>query len=191
MPRKSYDCCLFTSMIIEIILIGITVNYGIKYSNSFKYNKLECNITRIEYPDKIPTTIEEYNNNFVKCDCGKRCVSDMGICTKIFITDKHFGEFLLQKSYNTYLSKCTFAETSCPNGEKNENRIYHIKENIKNVVDKYKDYMEKSEFIDCYEYNDVYFLDNYNYLGETIGLSVFGGLLLITIVSILTCCPPQ
>ena len=191
MPRKSYDCCLFTSMIIEIILIGITVNYGIKYSNSFKYNKLECNITRIEYPDKIPTTIEEYNNNFVKCDCGKRCVSDMGICTKIFITDKHFGEFLLQKSYNTYLSKCTFAETSCPNGEKNENRIYHIKENIKNVVDKYKDYMEKSEFIDCYEYNDVYFLDNYNYLGETIGLCVFAGLLLITILCILTCCPPQ
>ena len=39
------------------------------------------------------------NNNFIKCDCGKRCVSDMGICTKVFIADEHFGEILLQKNF--------------------------------------------------------------------------------------------
>ena len=115
----------------------------------------------------------------------------MGICTKIFTIDEHYGEKLLQNRYETFLSKCTFAETKCLNGEKNENRIYAIEQNIQNVVDKYKNYMAKSEFIDCYEYNDVYFLDNYNYLGETIGLCVFAGLLLITILCILSCCPPQ
>ncbi len=190
MARKSYDCCLFTTIIIEIVLIGVTLNYGFKYSNSLKYNQLKCNITRIEYPTKIPTTTEEYNNNFIKCDCGKRCVSDMGICTKIFTTDEHFGEKLFQHRYETFLSKCTFAETSCPNGEKNENRIYAIEQNIKNVVNKYKNYMKKSEFIECYEYNDVYFLDDYNYLDETIILSVFVVLLLIMILCILRCCPP-
>jgi len=191
MPRRTCDCCLFTSTIILLVLIGVTINYGSKYADSLKYNKLKCNITRIEYPTEIPIIIDEYNNNFIKCDCGKRCVSDMGICTKVFIVDEHFGEILLQKNYGTYLSKCTFAETSCPNGEQNENRVYAIQHNIFNVVNKYKNYMEKSGFIDCYEYNDVYFLAGYNYLDETIILSVFSGILLILIYIIFSCCPPQ
>jgi hypothetical protein len=191
MPRRTCDCCLFTSIIILLVLIGVTINYGSKYADSLKYNKLKCNITRIQYPIEIPNTIDEYNNDFIKCDCGKRCVSDMGICTKVFIADEHFGEILLQKNYGTYLSKCTFAERSCPNGEKNENRVYAIQQNIFNVVNKYKNYMEKSVFIDCYEYNDVYFLDDYNYLDETITLSVFTGLLLILICIIFSCCSPQ
>ena len=158
-------------------MIGITINYGSKYTDSLKYNKLKCNITRIEYPTEIPIIIDEYNNNFIKCECGKRCVSDMGICTKVFISDEHFGEILLQKNYGTHLSKCTFAETSCQTKHKN-------------VVDKYKNYMEKSGFIDCYEYNDVYFLDEYNYLDETIILSVFSGILLILICIIFSCSSP-
>lgn len=191
MARNSYECCLFMSIIIQIVLIGVSISYVSKYVDSLKYNQLKCNITRIEYPTKIPTNTEEYNNNFIKCDCGKRCVSDMGICTKIFITDEHFGEKLLQNRYDIFLSKCTFAETRCIDGEKNENRMYAIEQNIKNVVDKYKNYMQNSEFIDCYEYNDVYFLDNYNYLDETIGLCVFAGLLLIIIITIFRYCSPQ
>ena len=193
MPRKNYECCLFTSIISIIALLGVTINYCFKYSNSQKYNKLKCNITRIEYPDKIPTTVEEYNNNFIKCSCGKRCISDMGICTKIFITDIHFGEELLQYKYKNenLLSKCTFAERRCANGENIENRIYSIKENKKNVVNKYENYIKNSELIDCYEFNDVYFIDNYNYLDETIILCVFSGMLLILICVILSFCPPQ
>ena len=79
MPRNNYDCCFFMCVIIEIVLIGVTINYSLKYNDSLKYNQLKCNITRIEYPDKIPTTTEEYNNNFVKCDCGKKFKSNSGL----------------------------------------------------------------------------------------------------------------
>ena len=187
MPKKSYECCLFTSMIIEIVLIGVTIQYGFKYNNSLKYNKLKCNITKIEYPIEISNSINENNNNFVKCSCGKRCTSDMGICTKLFTNNKNFEEILIQNNYDTYLSKCTFAETRCQNGELIKNRIYAIKENIKNIKNKY----EISSFIDCYEYDNIYFLDDYNYINETIILSIFGGILLIIISLILICCPPQ
>ena len=117
-------------VIINIILVGVSIDYTIKYTNSQKYNKLKCNITKIEYPTEIPNTIDEYNNNFVKCSCGKRCTSDMGICTKLFITNKNLEEVLLQKKYGIYDSECTFAETKCENGEIIEDRINAIQENI-------------------------------------------------------------
>ena len=44
MPRNNYDCCFFMCVIIEIVLIGVTINYSLKYNDSLKYNQLKCNI---------------------------------------------------------------------------------------------------------------------------------------------------
>ena len=93
MPRKSYECCFFMCVIIEIVLIGVTIKYGLKYNDSLKYNQLKCNITRIEYPDKIPTTIEEYNNNFVN-------VSYLRI--KFLLTILHIDDIQISK-FQSYI----------------------------------------------------------------------------------------
>ena len=184
MSNNDYSCCVFTSIIIFLTSIGIFVNYSSKYYDSLKYELIKCNITDVEYPTKIPETIEDYNNNFVKCNCGKRCVSDMGICSKIFITDKHYGKILLQNKYNLNNQQCTFKETRCNNGEKIKNRINAINDNINNMK-KYESYINNSKLIDCYEFNDIYFLDDYNHYTEFVIASSFLGLLILILILIL------
>lgn len=190
MSRDGCSCCFFVLIIINIILVGVSIDYTIKYTNSQKYNKLKCNITKIEYPTEIPNTIDEYNNNFVKCSCGKRCTSDMGICTKLFITNKNLEEVLLQKEYGIYDSECTFAETKCVNGEIIENRINAIQENIDYITKQYGEYITGLKLLNCYEFNGIYFLDDYNYFDEMILCWSIMGFIVILLFTICRNCPP-
>lgn len=187
MARIDCSCTLFTLCVIEIVLIGVSINYICKYDNSLDYNKFKCNITRLEYPTEISDNVEDIKNKFCKCSCGKRCTSDLGICTKIFINVDN-KEVLLKKSYNLFYNKCTFREDICANGELVENRLEAINKNI-DSIEIYKQYIEKSELIDCYEYKNVYFLDNYNYFDEMVVLSCISILIILLIITMCICCP--
>jgi hypothetical protein len=52
----------------------------------------------------------------------------------------------------------------------------------------YEDYKNNDIILKCYYYNDIYFLDNYNYLTETVIFSVLLGTFVISIFIILSCC---
>ena len=189
MVRRDCSCTLFTLCVIEIVMIGVSINYICKYDNSLDYNKLKCNITRLEYPTEISNNVEDIKNKFCKCSCGKRCISDLGICTKIFI-NIYNKEILLKNQYNINYDKCTFRENRCTNGELIENRIVAINKNI-DSIQIYEEYIEQSELIDCYEYKNIYFLDNYNYFDEMVTLSSISSLIIIFILIICICCPLQ
>tara|TARA_Y100000389_G_C17264528_1_gene414751 strand:+ start:230 stop:799 length:570 start_codon:yes stop_codon:yes gene_type:complete len=168
MPKKDYSCRFFASAISFIVIFALAISYTFKYNSSLKYNEEYCNITRLEYPKEIPSNnTNELEKNFVKCSCGRRCTSDMGICNKLFIQDDYLGEILLKNDYYTHYTKCTFAERTCINGETNTNRLYMINENVKRM-EKYENIILNSELIECYEYNGIYFMNNYNYLTEMV-----------------------
>lgn len=190
MVRNNSNCtCAFvTLMIISIVLVSLTAQYGAKYDDSLKYKEKKCKIDRIEYP-----TIESIINDtsqFTKCSCGKRCTSTLGICNKIYINDVDSNSstnILLRNDYSLFETRCTFRETRCPDGENIENRKYKISNNIEEMK-MYEDYKNNDIILKCYYYNDIYFLDNYNYLTETVVFSVLLGTFVISIFIILSCC---
>ena len=185
MARNNCTCAFVTLMIISIVLVALTAQYGAKYGNSLKYEEKKCKIVRIEYP-----TVESIINDtsqFTKCSCGKRCTSTLGICNKIYVIDidsRLSTGILLRNKYSLFERRCTFSETRCPDGENIENRKYKISNNIEEMK-MYEDYKNNDIILKCYYYNDIYFLDNYNYLEETVVFSVLLGTFVISICIIL------
>ena len=181
---KDCTCCFFFSNLISIVFIGLTIKYSVIYDDSKDYNSNDCIITRVEYPTKLLTSLDNDQNkyNFARCSCGKRCLSDMGICNKIYIKNKNDNEILLKNKYLSLDGNCTFREKYCPDGEKIENRLYKIEEN-KLEMNKY---INKTS-IKCYNYKDEYFINNYNYLKETL-ICVFGLSLCVITTCIICCC---
>ena len=156
MARNNSNCtCAFvTLMIISIVLVSLTAQYGAKYDDSLKYKEKKCKIDRIEYP-----TIESIINDtsqFTKCSCGKRCTSTLGICNKIYINDVDSNSstnILLRNDYSLFETRCTFRETRCPDGENIENRKYKISNNIEEMK-MYEDYKNNDIILKCYYYNN-------------------------------------
>jgi hypothetical protein len=176
--------CIFLNVIIFVTMLTLGIINSIKYSKRDDFNNIKCNITKIEYPLKIPDNIDDYSNsNFVNCDCGKSCIGDLGICNKIFITIDDSNEILLQNRFDSDDSLCTFREKKCKNGEKISNRIVKIYDNI-NEMKKYEKYISDNTLMDCYKYNNVYFVNDYNYYKEMVIFMSIAGFEIIAIIII-------
>ena len=181
--RNDCSCCFGILILINLVFIPLSIVYIIKYNDSLEYNKIKCNITEVTYPHQIPTDNDIINNNFVKCNCGKRCVSDLGICNKIYIFDKYEGKILLKEEYTFNTLTCTFREKKCPNGEKIGNRIDAINYNKLEMI-KYERFINNDELFNCYEYNGIYFIDNKTNFSTMLIISVITLVLIVLTISI-------
>lgn len=160
--------CVGASLIIFSTMLAFAIINIIKYDARNDFNDFMCNITKVEYPKEIPTNMDEFiNDNFVKCNCGKRCTSDLGICSKIYVVNKHSEEVLLQNKFNSNDNHCTFRESKCKNGERIHDRITKIYNNIEKMKF-YEEHMNNNTLINCYKYNNIYFINNYDYEKEMI-----------------------
>lgn len=131
----------------------------------FEYDK---QIVDIQYPsvishDNIINNNNNNNVNFVECHCGEKCTSQLGICTKLFITDDYDNHIMIKNTMEGD-DECTFREYECTTSL--EERNYAILNNIIDIQ-KYINIMDNNSTIDVYKrkFNnkDVYFLNKTNY----------------------------
>ena len=76
-------------------------------------------------------------------------------------------EILLQDRYDSDDNTCSLRESKCKNGERIDNRITKIYENIEKMK-YYENSITNNTLIDCHKFDDVYFLNDYNYFKEMI-----------------------
>ena len=155
-----------------------TIIYGLKFSNSYDFQDYKCNITNVIYPKELPNSLYGYQN-FVNCDCGHKCISDLGICNKIFISNDNNDNILLNEKFDSNDNKCTFREKKCKHGENYINRLSKISNNMIDMQ-YYENFINNT--IHCYRFKNIYFIDNYNYLKEFI---IFLILFIVFIIIIL------
>jgi len=185
MVSDDNSCKFFTLIVGFLALICVTTQYAVIYGNSLNYEETNCNIISVEYP--VIDSIINNTDHFIKCSCGRRCTSTLGICNKIYVNDINSAtntKNLLIETYSSIQQLCTFSETSCPDAENFENRRYKITKNIERMKI-YEDYKNNNVSLKCYHYNNVYFMNNNNYLKETIICSVLIGISLLFIIIIL------
>lgn len=163
--------CLICGGLFTISLLVFTIApYGV-------YNDLktiECNITRIEFPENYPT--HEDTTNWNKCDCGRYCTSWYP-CVKLYTED--YPDIVIKDEFEIkqYDDFCTFYESNCPNGENAQNIIEYMKK----ARSYYDNYINTT--VECYiEYGDSGVKNIYLEKEFDIGLAVLN----ISMVSL--CC---
>lgn len=160
---------------------------GISSISIFDANETTCNVVDVTYPTVIPNSIEEVDSNFVPCDCGRRCVSDMGYCISIYVNVNNKTKLALDTvANNPSEDKCTFREKACKKGEEVSDRIEMLK-TVHNKVQPYIEHMNTNQPIKCYTHNGNVFLDN-DITNTILLLVVLGILFVICILISLFCC---
>lgn len=156
---------------------------GIQVLKTNEYDKDQCIITDVHYPTNLPTINNSDSSNFVTCNCGRRCVSDMGTCVKIFLKRNGTQDrrLLLKNTINNSPKECTFYEKKCKNINI-EGRLIAIQKAIERAQT-FIDIQKNNMTIDCYfssQDPEFYYMDNDpNYML----LIVFGSLF-----SLFSCC---
>ena len=177
--RKS--CCFAFNCLILFILVlaSIIISVNFVKNNSLVFR--QCNVTNVIYPTRLPLNVTDMTG-FSTCDCGKRCISDLGICISVFGSIINGEDNILFKDSirDDYLS-CTYHEVNCLNGENIQDRLEAISD-TKDIAQQYIEMMNTT--IDCY-YDDnsniLYFDNNFDVVSMYI---VFGfcGFFLITLI---------
>lgn len=178
---KTYYCCLGLTLILFIVTL-VTMIIFLEENN---FHQTKCLISDVTYPKSIPTSNHPSNfSGFIRCDCGKRCFSDLGTCLSIYgyqFNENINNSIMIQKSINSD-STCTFAERSCPHGENLSNRIDKLVD-IKNQAQEYENYKNNSIEIDCWEGDDgrLYLEGDTHLVTLIVVASLTGFFLLVTI----------
>ena len=173
-------CC--SAVFCMITLVIVMVSY-----DNFIANKRECNVVNVTYPTSIPIIKNDSQfENFVDCDCGKRCVSDLGYCIKIFINvtgekKNIYHNVMAYSSIDDYKYECTFLEQNCPNGESINNRIETLSHAYE-IAKPYIDIMNNRTKIYCYTYDDKVYLE-IDIIQAIILISITGFIFIITLAS--------
>ena len=148
-------------IIITSILLGINVPKlrDIKKRNNDKLIIThEYVINRIEYPTNIPN-INNFDD-YTECNCGEHCISNYGICNKIYINDNN-TEYLVHNTIDDYNSICTIINKNCV-------------DNI-NILDKDKaKEIEKRILLQCIDLNWKSHIQYLEQLRQVIGLRSYG-----------------
>ena len=165
----------FLSIMLFIILVIMpVVNYELLQETT-------CNVTRVDYPTTLPTvdyeveTAEVNDQDWVECDCGRRCMS-WTPCIRIYQEDTLIREQVapIAISHQT----CSFNNYSCPNGED----IRLINQTLTDAIELAQSYIGYNST--CYETQDGQFIALVNELdlGNIIGFSVLLFFMLIFFV---------
>ena len=154
MPISSRcTCCSVFTFALFIIFAVITLMCGLNYYDFSSYYEEQCFLSKVNFPSSIP----QNNNrvNFIECDCGRRCVSDLGTCISLFGSPVYWSESVLiyenpstigGKTSNT---QCTFAETNCHDGESHSDRLNAIQKAVEKSTP-YKNDMLNNNTITCF-----------------------------------------
>ena len=182
--KKFYGCCAClssgTGIILGLIFMGITGS-SLLFLNPDKH---ECQISNVTYPVSIPTNPLSIHENFVTCDCGKNCISDLGYCVRIYVNT--MNESYLAGLYGSLDKGCTFAETKCSKGENMLNRINAL-QRAATIAEPYIHLMNTTKTIHCYTSNNYIFLqDDSNSI--ILKMSVTGGTSMLLLLLSCLCC---
>lgn len=179
--KRTKECCTCITSTICIGFALAVMFIGIESANILGAEKSECLISNVTYPTSLPTTSSK--SNFVSCDCGKNCNSDIGYCVRVFV-DYRKDTYLAGLS-NDPVKGCTYAETNCPDGEKISSRLKALQA-AATIAEPYIIDMNNSLPITCYINEDTVFLidDTENII---ILLSVLGGLSIVFLIIACLC----
>ena len=178
-------CGLFAAALI-LILIGVGMGASAKY-NAITSN---CYVTNVTFPTEIPTNPADISDNFISCDCGKFCTSDLGYCVKVFVSIEGSNTTQLlgnQVTNSPFVENqvCSFGETDCNEGEQLSDRIQSL-DVAKELATPYLNYMTQSTAFDCFEHDGNAFANNDVDVTTATLISV-GVLTLICLISSLYC----
>lgn len=160
-PRNCSFCCLFMLVVTAFVLMFA----GLNYHSSISYTERQCVLTGVTYPTNTPSHNDSWSN-FIECDCGRRCTSDLGTCVKLFAYEENAPSLEIEGIHqiptsemiklhpssagaSRASSECTFAETQCPNGESHDDRMRAIEEAFQ-LGEPYRKKMLANETIPCY-----------------------------------------
>lgn len=156
--------CYILWSFIALILFICTLSIIFNYETNIKLLDKECTITKVTYPSVLPNLINSSYDNFIKCDCGRYCTSELGICINIYayIDNINNTKKVFEKT-STLDSLCTFTETICKDGESINNRILKINE-ATNTGEYYSSFINNTN-INCYvdKKNNIYLQKHVDY----------------------------
>ena len=141
-----------------------------------------CFVANVTAPPNISGLVPPSSQGFIECNCGKRCVSDLGTCVSLYgfllgenstvagpsqlIRDETGGR------PNSVRDQCTFSETSCPRGESFEDR----QSAWRNAQESARAY--NHTIVPCYHKDGKLYLKDNERLRIAVGVMVVGLILL-------------
>ena len=184
--RNSCECWAGLCMMLSGVFIIFTIAFGVNMIPDLNAEESICNITNVTYPTSIPTIPSEINDNFVPCDCGRRCMSDIGYCVRVFVEHNSETVMVGELSSVSPETPCTFKEENCFNEEDILSRMQAIHE-AGEVAAPFVSDMNNSIPLVCYSYNGNVFIVNRKDFKITL-VSVVGSLsVFFILVSIYSC----
>ncbi len=181
---NSKNCCIVINFILFCVTSIIGIYMLIMYFRSLSLIQEECTVTNVIYPTRLPHNQSDMAG-FIDCDCGRRCISDLGICISVYgniINSNNTMMFL--DNFNYVDNQCTYQEVKCPQGESIQDRLTAINE----AGDIAEQYIEKmNTTVDCYldeSTSELYFSDEFN---KDAAFAVFGLFIFFTIALICLC----
>jgi hypothetical protein len=164
-------CCIVINFTLLFIFFIIGIVLLFEYIKYISVIEKECILTNVIYPTRLPHNVSDMSG-FKTCDCGKRCISDLGICISVYgnIIDSNNTMMFIDNVNDDY-TQCTYQENNCPDGENIANRLNAINE-AKDIANQYIEMMNTT--VKCYidtSTNELYFNNEFNEVGMYI---VFG-----------------
>ena len=176
-------CCMIFGFISLLVLIIICTTYVPLLDTYYGL----CMVTKVTYPTHLPTNENYLNENFVSCDCGRRCISDAGYCIKVFVEYQN-ETFLAQSTVSSNTdSACTISEEDCIDGESLSDRLQAL-ETAAELAEPYMQMINTTQEIDCFIHNGNIFLENQDKDLIIIGASISGFFTVLFIIASIYYC---
>ena len=181
---NSKNCCIVINFLMFFVFLIIGIYMLIMYLRNISLIQKECTVTNVIYPTHLPHNQSDMAG-FIECDCGRHCMSDLGICISAYgnIIDSN-NTMMFLDNFNEVHNQCTYQEVSCSQGESIQDRLTAIDE-AGDIAEKYIEMMNTT--INCYfdeTTNELYFNDEFNKDGA---FAVFGLFIFFTTTLICLC----
>lgn len=174
-------CCVICPAFALVLLtiIGFGVIY--KQIDTINYKAFDCLIENVTYSTLVINMSDPNDtpiaSNFIRCDCGRKCISQYGTCIKLWGRNTAIPSesiHMLQDVSTKVDKQCTFQEDKCSNGESVLDRINAVTANQERALS----YLNTTQT--CYTKNyETYYLSNSINMQALITGSILFGLILL------------
>ena len=181
LDKPCHACSVICPVIALIVLVVIGFSIIYKQIDTINYKAFDCIIENVTYSTLIVKMSDPNNtpiaNNFVRCDCGHKCISEYGTCIKLWgrdVANPSDSIRMLQDSTLKAERDCTFQEENCKNGKSLIDRINAVTSNQERALS----YLNTTQT--CYtKNNETYYLSNSINMEAIITGSILFGLVLL------------
>lgn len=182
--NESLSACAAFSGIISFVFFLVSMVMLVMYFQTGALEQKRCNILEVVYPTRLPQNVSDMAG-FTNCDCGKRCISDLGICISVFgnVINSDNTEMFRKNIYESN-SPCTESEEDCPNGESIQDRLEAIN-NAENTAEQFIEKMNST--INCYldtSTNKLYLENEFDIVAMFVIFGLFNFFFIIFIINI-------